>query len=87
MGKNTSKMQVKSYPSWLFPRTKYNASKYQVPQSHNLNPSTTKTCIFYRKDCWLGIYLSFTWAFLPQSDYNYGLRDGHNSRCPKNIYF
>ncbi len=43
------------------------------PQSYNLNPTLTETCVFHRVAGRLGVYLSFTWVFPPQSDYNYGL--------------
>jgi hypothetical protein len=53
------------------------SSKTQVntksPQSYNLNPTLTKTCVFHRVAGRLGVYLSFTGVFPPQSDYNYGL--------------
>jgi hypothetical protein len=56
MGKNTSK----SYPSWLFKvptKTQLNANS---PQSHNLNPTLTKTRIFHRVDHRVGAKLHFS---------------------------
>ncbi len=57
--KNISKTQEKPNSSWLFQVPSKTLLNTKSPLSHNLNPTLTKTCVFHRVNCSLGIYLCF----------------------------
>ncbi len=60
MCKNTSKTQEKPNPVGSFKVSSKTQVNTKSPQSYNLNPTLTKTCVFHRVAGRLGVYLSFT---------------------------